>query len=250
MTVYKAKIRLYIDAELSAGAEPVPSGGQSHYLSQVMRMGVGQLVHVFNGRDGEWACEITSASRKRCTLQAIHQSRPQQLEPDVWLAFAPVKKTGTDFIIEKSTELGVARLQPVFTKQTQTTRLKTERMISNAVEAAEQCERLTLPEVMEPVDLRNLLRDWPSERHLFVLNETGAGRPLALQISDNPGPCGFLTGPEGGFSADELELFEKYDNLISVGLGPRILRAETAALASLACWQSLAGDWRHQREQT
>ncbi len=203
----------------------------------------------FNGRDGEWRAVIAGAARHAVTLRCETQTRPQRAEPDVWLAFAPLKKTPMDFLIGKATELGASRLLPVFTRHTAAERVKIERLRAQAVEAAEQCERLSVPEVAEAMALERLLAAWPAGRRLLVLDETGGGRPIATVLADGrgdgaPPPHGILVGPEGGFAIAELDAMRKLAFVTPVGVGPRILRAETAALAALSCWQALVGDWR------
>ncbi|MEQ8194371.1 MAG: 16S rRNA (uracil(1498)-N(3))-methyltransferase [Rhodospirillales bacterium] len=253
MSTAKPKARLYVTADLRAGEPAELTAGQIHYLVHVMRIAPGDMLALFNGRDGEWLAQAESVSRKRCTLRAIEQTRAQ--EPagpadDVWLAFAPVKKTRTDFIVEKATELGAARLLPVFTEHTASSRVNIERLQAIAVEAAEQSQRLDVPDIAPAHSLNELCASWPAARILFVLDETGTGEPpvaplaAALRDAGNPAPCGFLVGPEGGFSAAELDELRKLPFVNAVTLGPRILRAETAALAALACYachQALAG---------
>ena len=176
------------------------------------------------------------------------QFRRQDSTPGPWLAFAPVKKARTDFIVEKGTELGVSRLWPIFTRHTATQRVNTARLRATAIEAAEQCGRLSIPDVSDPSNLDRLMAEWPADRDLLVLDETGGGRPLA-EVAAEAGagpPPGFLIGPEGGFARTELDELANRSFVTLVGLGPRILRAETAALSALACWQAVAGDWRFQ----
>lgn len=248
MVSYQANIRLCVDIELTVDATFEPDQQQAHYLLHVMRLAVGNCVLLFNGRDGEWRAEITDVSRKSCKLRVLSQTRPQITEPDVWLMFAPIKKTGTHFILEKATELGVSKLIPVITQRTgHKSGLKHDKFVSYVREAAEQCERLTLPVVENATPLITALAAWPDERILFMLDETGGGLPIAEAISNNPGPAGFLTGPEGGFTEAELAMLKSHKNVTLIGVGPRILRAETAALSALACWQSLSGDWNLNR---
>lgn len=240
-----AGIRLYIEGDLTAGAPVAVSADQAHYLGRVMRLGVGDAVTLFNGRDGEWRAVIERIEKRAADLMPETQTRPQAEAPGPWLAFAPVKKTGTDFIVQKATELGVSRLIPVATANTQTGRTKTDRLTATAVEAAEQCERLSVPEVSDMQTLDALMGAWPDDRRLFILDETGGGVPLAQALAGgNAGATGFLTGPEGGFSARELDRFAKLSFVTRVTLGPRILRAETAALAALVVAQAVAGDWK------
>lgn len=247
----KPAARLFIDDDLAEGFAVQVTRAQSHYLAHVMRVKPGEAVALFNGRDGEWRSRVAEVSRHAVGLVCEAQTRPQAAEPDLWLAFAPLKKTPTDFLVEKATELGAARLIPVFTRHTSAARVNTERLSARAIEAAEQCERLSVPEVAEAVPLDALLSDWPAERPLLVLDETGGGRPIAVELAEMAGRAGppwpahgLLIGPEGGFATSELDGLRKQPFVTSIGVGPRILRAETAALAALACWQALAGDWR------
>ncbi len=251
MTEIKNKARLFASDALGQGAHVTPTPDQAHYLLKVMRADDGDGVVLFNGQDGEWSSIIEEATKKTCILRIDHQLRPQTPEPDLWLAFAPLKKTNTDFVIEKATELGVSRLIPVFTERTNTTRVKSERLKAIAMEAAEQCDRLSVPEVMEPVEFREFLDGWPDGRTLMVPDETGGGQSLrgALEVSSHDEyitPHGFLIGPEGGFAPSELDALGNLPFVNRVGLGPRILRAETAALAALACFQALRGDWEYK----
>lgn len=245
MKTKKIKARLYIDEDLKHGQGLSPSAGQAHYLMKVMRAKNGEGVILFNGRDGEWLSLIEDAGKKSCTLRIAEQRRPQALDPDIWLAFSPLKKNNTDFIVEKATELGVSRLIPVFTERTNTARVKSERLSLICMEAAEQCDRLSVPQVSEPITFADLIADWPQDRALLVPDETGGGEPLktVLESATRYKPHGFLIGPEGGFAPSELDAFDNLPFVTRVGLGPRILRAETAALAALACYQSICGDW-------
>ncbi len=236
----KPSPRLYVEASLDAGAAVAASEGQAHYLLHVMRAGAGTLVKLFNGRDGEWEATLSLPAKKRVQFDVTRQTRPQTPMPDLWLAFAPVKRI--EFLAEKASELGVAELQPVFTRHTDITRVNVERLRANATEAAEQCERLTVPTVHEPVSFERLIAAWPKDRRLYVLDETGGGIPIAAALTVHE-PAGFLTGPEGGFAQSELDALRQLPFVTAVGVGPRILRAETAALAAVACWQALLGDW-------
>ncbi|MBT3360616.1 MAG: 16S rRNA (uracil(1498)-N(3))-methyltransferase [Rhodospirillales bacterium] len=243
--------RLFLDSELIADQMIKLDRDQSHYLAQVMRVRSGEEIALFNGRDGEWRAVVSNVERKAVTLACRSRLREQADESDVWLAFAPLKKTRIDFVVEKATELGVARLLPVITQYTAAARVNVERLSARVIEAAEQCERLTVPSIEPPCALIELLSSWPGERTLFVLDETGAGRPITEALMEcapttdgSFPPCGFLIGPEGGFSSSELDAVRKRAFVTTVGVGPRILRAETAALAALACWQAIVGDWR------
>ena len=246
---YKAKIRLFVDAPLSAGATVPLQGDSRHYLINVLRLGLGDVVHIFNGRDGEWASEITDLTKKAMVLTAQEQTRGQSCEPDVWLVFAPVKKARVDFIAQKATELGVSRLMPVFTHHTSSERVKVERLQANAIEAAEQCERLNVPGVDAPRKLVDVLSDWPPDRAIMFCDEdlsaSNAVEALSnLDEATKNASWAILIGPEGGFSDDERKMIRAMDKSVPVTLGPRILRADTAALAAISLWQSVLGDWQ------
>ncbi len=241
--------RLFVEAGLGAGAETPLDEAQAHYLRHVMRRADGAPLSLFNGRDGEWAATLSLRGKKAAVAQVGAQTRTQAPEPDLWLCFAPVKRARIDYIAEKATELGVSVLQPIVTQHTAVERVNVERLRANAVEAAEQTERLTVPEVRAPVDLTRLLREWPSGRRLLMCDETGGGPPIADVLSGLDGsartaPWAIIIGPEGGFASAELTALRRIKDVTAVGLGPRILRADTAALAALAVWQALVGDWR------
>jgi 16S rRNA (uracil1498-N3)-methyltransferase len=247
LTEAGGRIRLYVTADLGEGAAMPLSDGQSHYLLHVMRAKAGDRLRLFNGRHGEWAAEITTVTKRGAIVTARARTLPQAAVPDLWLAFAPVKKTPADYLAQKATELGVARLQPVFTRRTIVTRVNDERLAANAIEAAEQSGRLSVPDIAAPVKLEKLLASWPADRALYFCDEAGAtatacgARPLAQAAV--PGPAAILTGPEGGFDPAEREMLRSRSFVVPVTLGPRILRADTAALAALALWQGAAGDW-------
>lgn len=232
-------IRLYVADDLGVAETLTLDRDQSHYLVNVMRVVAGTSILLFNGRDGEWHGTIATANKKAAEIYLGTQNRPQISEPDVWLCFAPIKKDRTDFIIEKATELGVARLQPVFTERTQTTRVNVERLNANAREAAEQSERLTVPDVAEPVTLPELLESWPSDRQLIHMDETGTGAPLAQVMMQKSDGIGFLIGPAGGFTPDEVSMVANHAMSVAADLGPRILRAETACVAALGVRQAI-----------
>lgn len=244
LTEAGGKTRLYVTGDLGAGMAVALDEGPSHYLLHVMRAKPGNRVLLFNGREGEWLAEIGQASKRGVTATCLSQTRPQAGEPDIWLAFAPIKKTPADYLVQKATELGVSRLLPVFTRRTIVARVNLERMAANAAEAAEQSERLTVPEIREAADLDKLLASWPKERRLYFCDEGGGAKPLAEAAGDVGGPAAILTGPEGGFDPAERDLLRAQSFVVPVTLGPRILRADTAALAALTIWQSTAGDWR------
>jgi 16S rRNA (uracil1498-N3)-methyltransferase len=241
--------RLFVEADLARGVEAPLSEAQAHYLRHVMRRGDGAPLLLFNGRDGEWQATLALRGKKAAVAAVGERTREQAAEPDLWLCFAPIKRARIDTIAEKATELGVALLQPVLTQHTAVERVNVERLRANAIEAAEQTERLTVPDIRPPVALAKLLADWPADRRLLMADETGGGLPIAealaaLDEQARAAPWAILIGPEGGFAADELAAVRRMKNVTAVGLGPRILRADTAALAALACWQALAGDWR------
>lgn len=238
--------RLFVTQDLNADCPVEATPDQAHYLSRVLRLGVGAPLVLFNGRDGEWAATATELSKSRGQFALTDRLRAQQASPDLWLAFAPVKKTQTDFIVQKATELGVSRLIPILTERTQSDRVKTDRLQATAVEAAEQCERLDVPDVVDPIRLEALIEAWPAERNFYLCAEAGSAVPLAEAAK--PGPCGFVTGPEGGFSVAELDFMQRSPLVTAIGLGPRILRAETAALTALAVWQAVAGDGARRPE--
>ncbi|HVW72029.1 MAG TPA: 16S rRNA (uracil(1498)-N(3))-methyltransferase [Rhizomicrobium sp.] len=219
------------------------SEGQAHYLLHVLRARSGNRVLLFNGRDGEWLAEITEAGKRGITATCLKQTQAQAATPDIWLAFAPVKKTPSDYLVQKAAELGVSCLLPVFTRRTIVSRINQERMAANAIEAAEQSARLSVPEIREGVTLEKLLASWPQTRRLFFCDEGGDARPLADAARGTSGPAAILTGPEGGFDGSEREMLRALPFVTPVTLGPRILRADTAALAALAVWQSVCGDW-------
>lgn len=240
----KAARRLFVTASLEPGDAVSLDEGQSHYLRHVLRAKPGDRVLLFNGRDGEWQAEITATAKRGVTVGVRARTAAQTDVPDVWLAFAPVKKTPSDYLTQKATELGVSLLQPVFTRRTIVTRLNRERLKANAVEAAEQSGRLSVPEIGEPMSLEKLLEVWPRRRRVFFCDEGGgAGNLAEAARAADEGPCAILTGPEGGFDPEEREALRALPFVTPVMLGPRILRADTAALAALAIWQSVKGDW-------
>jgi len=237
--------RLFVTAALEPGATVALDEGQAHYLLHVLRAKAGDRVLVFNGRDGEWQAQIAAAGKRGVSLEVRTQTLPQAGGPDLWLVFAPVKKTPSDYLTQKATELGVAKLQPVFTRRTIVTRINDERLLANAIEAAEQSGRLTVPDIGAAVGLDKLLAAWPRERAIFFCDEGGDAVSLADAARKmDTGPVAILTGPEGGFDPVERESLRALPFVTPVGLGPRILRADTAALAALAIWQSVKGDWR------
>lgn len=238
------KVRLYVEAPLGLGVRVEPSPAQAHYLLHVMRAKAGEFVSLFNGRDGEWLARIADLSKRSCILNCELAIAPQHAVPDVWLVFAPIKKIPADYLAQKATELGVRRLQPIITRRTIVSRVNLERVRANAIEAAEQSGRLSVPDVGEPQTLSALLAHWPGERKLVFCDEAGDAPPLRDALAAAPdGPWAILTGPEGGFDASERDALRAKPFVVPAVLGPRILRADTAALAALAIWQSVKGDW-------
>ncbi len=237
--------RLFVEAELGPGTEVVCAPGQANYLLNVMRLQAGAPVRVFNARNGEWLAEIAVAKRGECTLEARERLRVQDTPPDIEYLFAPLKKARLDYMVQKATEMGVAALRPVMTAYTVAERVKLERMRANAIEAAEQCNILWVPEIAKPQPLRGLLDDWPMERRLIFCDEAApVASPIAALSSVQHGPLAVLVGPEGGFSADERAILRKAEFTVPISLGPRVMRADTAAVAALALVNAVLGDWR------
>ena len=237
----KSLPRLYVRTALGEGVAVALDAAQANYLGNVMRLGVGAELLLFDGRSGEWLGRIAEAGKKRMTLTVERQTRQPEAMPDVWLAFAPVKRAQTDWLVEKATELGAARLLPVITQRTIAERVKLERLEAIAIEAAEQCGRTRLPEIAEPVTLKQLLADRDDARTLYFADESG-GEAAAAAFARRAALI--LIGPEGGFTDEERTLVRARANSVAISLGPRILRAETAALAALAAYMAISGDWR------
>lgn len=244
----RPRTRLFVDDALAGGATVSLGRDRAHYLAHVLRLAAGAPVALFNGRDGEWTARIASVGKAGAHLTVEAQTRPQAAEPDLWLVFAPVKRAPLDFLVQKATELGVSALIPAITRRTVVERVKQERMAANAIEAAEQCERLTVPRIDEAGPLSRILDDWPAGRRLLLCAEAGEAAPIGEILRNEAAGGGWavLTGPEGGFDQTELDGLRKLPFVTAVGLGPRILRADTAGLAALACWQSVLGDWRNR----
>jgi len=233
--------RLFVDQSLNEGVTLTLDGAQAHYLGNVMRLKTGDPVRLFDDRTGEWIAEVADAGKRNVMLRLTAKLRAREDVPDLWLLFAPIKKGPIDWLIEKATELGAARLQPVITRRTIVDRLNLDRLRANMIEAAEQCDRTALPELREPIKLPALLKGWEESRMLLFADETG-GLPIA-EIA-RPGPSAILIGPEGGFTPDERATIRATPGATAISLGPRILRAETAAAAAISAWMSAAGDWR------
>lgn len=239
-----AKIRLYVEHPLGAGQSIPLTKEQAHYLFGVMRQALGGHVALFNGVDGEWQAEITEAGKRGGTLTCVAQSKPLQMPPDLWLIFAPIKKARTDFIVEKAAEMGALRILPVGTEYTNSERIRQDRLQAHAVEAAEQCGGTYVPEVCDLQKLSRLLDGWPPERQLMFCDEAEVGNALQLAAQDHKdAPWAILIGPEGGFSPAERKRLHAMQQAHVVSLGPRILRADTAAVAAMTLWQQTLGDW-------
>ncbi|HYZ47721.1 MAG TPA: 16S rRNA (uracil(1498)-N(3))-methyltransferase [Sphingomonas sp.] len=234
--------RLFIDQPLADGMELRIEGGQAHYLLSVMRLKTGGTVKLFDDRTGEWLGEVAGVGKRDLVVRIVARLRDREAVPDLWLCAAPIKRGRIDWVAEKASELGVARLVPVATRRAVVDRLNGERLRAHMIEAAEQCERTALPELAEMVALDKLLRDWPAERRLFFADEEG-GAPLLDAVRAHPGPAAILIGPEGGFDPTERDAIRAVPSAVPVSLGPRILRAETAALAAVSVWMAAAGDW-------
>ena len=238
----KSAPRLFVEQELSADTPVTVEGNQAHYLSKVMRVAPGDAVILCDDMTGEWAAEVIEAGKRRIVLQPRDHQRPREAVPDFWLCPALLKKDRFDLVLEKATELGAARIAPVLTRRCVADKLNAERAATIVTEAAEQCARTALPEVAVPARLDALLRDWPQERHLFFADEEG-GEAAADAFCYAEGPAALLVGPEGGFSEREREALTALPFVTSIPLGPRILRADTAAVAALAAVQMTIGDW-------
>lgn len=237
-----SKVRLFVDCPLAEGLDVPLAKEQAHYLFGVMRLDVGTVVSLFNGKDGEWDAEVVEAGKKNGKLRCIVQTKPLQMPPDLWFYFAPIKKDRTDFIVEKAAEMGASKIIPVQTEFTNSARINQERLQAHALEAAEQCGGTFVPEVMELQKLPKVLDHWDATRQLMFCDETLVGAKEALGNVPR-GPWAILIGPEGGFSETERERLKRQPYAHSVSLGPRILRADTAAVAALTVWQQHLGDW-------
>ncbi len=238
-----AKIRLCVNEALGAGQTVPLTRDQAHYLFNVMRLSIGDGIFVFNGRDGEWRAEVTEAGKRAGSLALKAQTAQQHMPPDLWLLFAPIKKARTDFIVEKATEMGASRILPVTTAYTNADRINQDRLQAHATEAAEQCGGTFVPEVEALVRLDKLLQDWPQDRRLMFCDEALVGARASLMSAGPASKWAILIGPEGGFSDAERDRLKAYDFVTPVSLGPRILRADTAAVAALTLWQTVLGDW-------
>jgi 16S rRNA (uracil1498-N3)-methyltransferase len=236
-------IRLFVSDDLKAGAPIAPGMDASRYLIAVMRLAIGSEVLLFNGRDGEWRATVVDADKRRCRLTVGSRIRAQETGPDLTLVVALVKRGRLETIIEKAAELGAARVQPVLTRRTNADKANVERLQAIAVEAAEQTGRLDVPEILPPVKLDKLLDGWDASRRLMFCDETGGAPVLEALSGAEGGPWAILIGPEGGFAPEETERLRGLDYAKIVSLGPRILRADTAAISAMTLWQAALGDW-------
>jgi 16S rRNA (uracil1498-N3)-methyltransferase len=238
----KSAPRLFVPGPLSLGARLSIEGGQAHYLSRVMRAASGDAVVLCDDATGEWAARVIEAGKREVLVELEALLRPREQVPDFTLCAALLKKDRFDLVLEKATELGIARIQPMLTRRCVADRLNIERARALVTEAAEQCARTALPDLAEPVKLEALLRDWPQDRALFFADENG-GEPAAAAFAASPGPAALLVGPEGGFDDGERAAIRAMPQARPISLGPRILRGETAAIAAMAVWMAVAGDW-------
>jgi 16S rRNA (uracil1498-N3)-methyltransferase len=232
---------LFVETPLNTAVRVELDAAQTNYLGNVMRLKEGDRLLLFDGASGEWLADVAEVGKRRMVLAVTEPTRPQESVPGLWLAFAPIKKARVDWLVEKAVELGVARLLPVVTQRTIVDKLNLDRMSAHIIEAAEQCGRTALATIDEPIKLAELLRTRDPARTLYFADETG-GEPARSAFV--PGPALILIGPEGGFTPDEGATIRAAANSMPVSLGPRILRAETAALAAVAAWMAAVGDWQ------
>ena len=237
-------IRLFVEDPLETDESLALAPGQAHYLRNVMRQGPGDRIRLFNGRDGEWEGIVESIPPRRAAIRLARRTAEQPPAPDVRLLFAPLKAVRTRFAVEKATELGAGAIQPVLTRYGQTTRINAERLRAHAIEAAEQCGRLEVPPIAPPCPLADALAGWQPDRRLLVCDSEAESTVADALSGAAAGPWAILVGPEGGFAPCERRLLADHPAAVHARLGPRILRAETAVAAALACWQALVGDWR------
>jgi 16S rRNA (uracil1498-N3)-methyltransferase len=237
--------RLFLDGDLKVGAIIPCSRDQANYLRNVLRLAAGDEILVFNGRDGEWRARVADVGKRGCSLEPVQKVRPQESGPDLDYLFAPLKRARLDYMVQKATEMGVARLRPVLTRHTIAERVNLDRMRANVVEAAEQCGILRLPEVREPDRLERVVASWDASRPLVFCDEGAEVKNPVAALSAVPrGPVAVLLGPEGGFSAEERVLLLAKPYTVRLSLGPRVMRADTAAVAALALVNAVIGDWR------
>ena len=237
--------RLYVDADLHEAALIACAPEQSNYLRNVLRLGRGDAILIFNGRDGEWRADLIETGRRATSLRVVARIRLQESGPDIDYLFAPLKRARLDYMVQKATEMGVARLRPVLTRRTMPERINLDRMRANCIEAAEQCGILRVPELHAPEKLDGVLACWQTARSLIFCDEASEEScPLSALAHLQPGPLALLVGPEGGFDEAERTLLLAHPSVTAISLGPRILRADTAAVAALALVNAVLGDWR------
>lgn len=236
--------RIYVNEKLELNKTITLDEDQTHYLKNVVKYTTNDTLLCFDNQTGEYICQITDLAKKKTTIQVTEKVKNLYLCPDIWLLFAPLKKDKTDFVIEKATELGCRKIIPTITKYTITSNVKTSRYIAQSIEAAEQCRRTDIPEITEAMNIKELLQNWDVQRTLFFMDETLESKNFLQTLKENPTEkSAILVGPEGGFSEDELTLLRSLPFCKGATLGPRILRAETAATSALSCWQLISGDW-------
>ena len=236
--------RLYTKEELIVNKTIILDENQTHYIKNVVKYTIGDDICCFDNQNGEFLCQITAINKKTTDLLVKEKLKDYTSCPDIWLLFAPLKKDKTDFVIEKATELGCRKIIPTITKYTITSNVKTSRYIAQSIEAAEQCRRTDIPEITEAINIKELLQNWDNQRTLFFMDETLESKNFLQTLKENPTEkSAILVGPEGGFSEDELSLLRNLPFCKGATLGPRILRAETAATSALSCWQLISGDW-------
>jgi len=237
--------RLFIKSPLVAGGAVALDKDQAHYLGNVLRLKPGERLLLFNGKDGEWCAELSAIGRKEAQVRIEHQTRPQEQGPDLHYLFAPLKRARLDYMAQKATEMGVSALRPVITRHTVAERVKTGRLLANAIEAAEQCGILRVPEVMEPENLSKLIGAWDEERLLIFADEAAPhASPIEALKACRSGPVAVLVGPEGGFEREERAALLAKSFVLPISLGPRVMRADTAAVAALALVNAVLGDWQ------
>jgi 16S rRNA (uracil1498-N3)-methyltransferase len=246
----KTTPRLHVDQALSAGAVLTLAPEQGHYLTNVLRLSPGDAVAIFNGRDGEWLAYITEAGKKKVAARIEVLKADVQAPPDIDYLFAPLKHARLDYMVQKATELGVRRLRPVITRRTIAERVNLERMRANAVEAAEQCNLVFVPDVLEPVSLEKALQGWDPARRLIYCDEAAPIADSLKALSGQSPPAAVLVGPEGGFTAEERQMLKSLAFVTPIALGPRIMRADTVAIAALAVVQAALGDWRGDQQNS
>lgn len=244
MSKRQTSVRLYVDEPLGEGAVVTCNRSQANYLRNVMRLSAGDEILIFDGQSGEWRASLQIEGRNDCRLRVGALVRPQESGPDLHYLFAPLKRARLDYMVQKAVELGVAALRPVTTRRTEVSRINLDRLHANVIEAAEQCGVLRIPTIGEPVALDKLIDQWDSERHIFYCDETAdVASPLEVLQAQKNGPVAVLIGPEGGFDPDERDRLRKLPYVTPLSLGPRVMRADTAAVAALALVNAVLGDW-------